>query len=464
MNAVDEAVFSMQEAFSTLDYPTDFLASYDQLECLASHRGLETFLVCAKGQPQRLFVAKCYDKAVCPAAHETGILRSLHHDGLPRLVDAFDNDAMACIVRDYIDGTPLSRYAAEQDLTREQIVALCVKLSEILIYLHEQTPPVIHRDIKPQNVIVREDGSLALIDFDTARTYKNDADVDTQFFGTKGYAPPEQYGFTQTDCRADIYSFGVLLRFLLTDSTRENPNVRVYKPLAKIISKCTAFSPEERFSDMRLVKKALLRANPKAQMLRKTLTAACSLAVLGLLAFGGVKLYQYVTFDPFAEGIIPSVLQDEERVADAVAYLQEKYNTHLFDQTGEYMTVGILKDALIELYGMDDDYARIPSPIDPPTENPAHFLPWSLGDEQYVDKEYMAYFATKIYWPEVVADWSSLKEDTGEYPGILVANAWCEEHGILTGVKRPDSITRGEAAIALANADRVFEALKAKDQ
>ena len=341
-------------------------------------------------------------------------------------------------------------------------MALCIALSGILIYLHEQQPPVIHRDIKPQNIIIGKDGKPVLIDFDTARTFKNESDSDTRFLGTKGYAPPEQYGFTQTDCRADIYSFGVLLRFLLTDSVRENPNVRVYKPLARIIDRCTAFAPKERFADMEAVKKALMNANPKAQLLKKTRIAVCLLAACALLTFGGAMLYNYLTFDPFADGNIPAVMQDEERVADAVDYLQKKYSTHLFDDTGAYVTIGIIKNALVDMYGMDYNYAHIPSSIDPPTESADHFLPWSLGDEQCIDKEYMAYFATKIYWPSVVSDWSSLREDTGEYPGVRVAMAWCESHGILTGVKRPKDITCGEAAIILANADRVYEATKEK--
>ena len=96
------------------------------------------------------------------------------------------------------------------------MIRLCAKLAEILIYLHSRTPPVIHRDIKPENVIITEEKEPVLIDFDIARTFKTAEETDTVFFGTKGYAPPEQYGFAQTDCRSDIYAFGVLLRFLLT--------------------------------------------------------------------------------------------------------------------------------------------------------------------------------------------------------------------------------------------------------
>ena len=77
------------------------------------------------------------------------------------------------------------------------------------------------------------------------------------------------------------------------------------------------------------------------------------------------------------------------------------------------------------MFDMEEDYVRIPSPLEPPQENADHFLPWSLDDQQYIDRDYLAYFVTKAYWPEIVSDWSSLREDTGTYPGITVALTWC---------------------------------------
>lgn len=171
---------------------------------------------------------------------------------------------------------------------------------------------------------MRDDGSVALIDFDTARTFKSEAETDTRFFGTKGYAPPEQYGFTQTDCRADIFSFGVLLRFLLTGSTRDNANVRVYEPLANIIKKARRFRPRSALRICGRSKKALLAANPRSQFMRKALIALGALAACATLVFAGVKIYQYATFDLFTEGHIPAVLSDDERIDDAAAYMKEK--------------------------------------------------------------------------------------------------------------------------------------------
>lgn len=457
-------VQEIESLFADVGYPDGFLASFDQLECLASHSGSETFLVSEKASGN-LYIAKCYDKTIFKAIETEKILRQLNHDGLPSFYCSYSNEKMFCHIRSYIEGIPLSDYAADHELSQEEVVGICLKLADILIYLHEQTPPVIHRDIKPDNIIVREDGSIVLIDFDIARTFKNGDDTDTIFFGTKGYAPPEQYGFSQTDCRSDIYSFGVLLRFLLTDSVRENKKIRVYPPLRKIIDKCTAFAPEDRYANMQQVKKALLSANPHAQNLRLARIAAGIAAALLVLIIAGVKIYKHVTYNPFTDGsVIASVMPDEERQAEAVSYLQEKYGTHIFDDRAAYYTVGMLKDTLIEVYGMDEEYARNSGSLVPPQENPDSFLPWALDDAQYIDRDYLAYFVTKVYWPDVVADWSSLKEDNGTYPGMLVAMPWCEEHGILIGVNRPRDVSCGEAAIAFANADKVYEVLQKEQE
>lgn len=449
------AAQEIESAFSKIGYPEAFLADYDQLECLAAHHGRETFLVMEKGTG-RLCVAKCYDASLFSDLGAESLLRDLRHEGLPSFCGSYRNESMLVLVRSYVEGVPLSEYARNRELSQADVIGLCVRLADILIYLHSREPAVIHRDIKPENIIVTENAGIVLIDFDIARTYKGAEGTDTVFFGTKGYAPPEQYGFAQTDRRSDIYAFGVLLRFLLTDSVRENGKIRLYKPLKKIISRCTAFAPDNRYSDMRQVKRALLLANPRAQALWLGRIAACAAAMIALLSFAGIRLVERITYNPFTDGsVIPLVMPDADRQREAVAYLQDKYGTHIFDDPAAHYTVGMLKDTLITVYDMEEGYVRVPSPLEPPQESAAHFLPWSLDDAQYIDRDYLAYFVTKTYWPQIAADWSSIRGNPETYPGITVSLRWCEDHGILTGVNRPRDVSCGEAAIAFANADKV---------
>lgn len=264
MNDMHSAISEITDAIQALGFPSGLTEKYDLLECLSRGHGTETYLVCQKGTGIPC-IAKAFGKKIYASVDEGSILRSLHHDGLPAFMDEYESDAAYYVVREHVEGTPLDKYAASRDLTEAQAVALCVKLCDILVYLHGLEPPVIHRDVKPQNVIVRENGDVYLIDFDIARTYDADAQTDTRFIGTRAYAPPEQYGFSQTDKRADIFALGILLCFLLTRNADIRNAKIANRRLDRIAHKCAAFSPEERFSDASAVKKALLAADGRGR-------------------------------------------------------------------------------------------------------------------------------------------------------------------------------------------------------
>lgn len=284
MNELKRIVEDIQSVFAENSYPQEFLDAYDQMECLANHSGREAFLVRNK-QTGQMAVAKCYDRAVFPFQPNLDFLRDLEHPGLPRYFEQYRNEQMLCIVREYIEGETLSDCVREHPLTQEQILSCAEQLCEILSVLHGHVPPIIHRDIKPENIIVKPDGTIVLIDFDISRSYKENAQADTVFFGTKGYAPPEQYGFGQTDQRTDLYAFGVLLRWMVTGSTRENPNITINPDLQKIIDRCTAFSPENRYADAQAVLHALKGVRNRKQSFSVTkwlLVTAMLLAALGL--------------------------------------------------------------------------------------------------------------------------------------------------------------------------------------
>ena len=450
----DDILKEILSAYDDVDYPEEFSSKYDIMECLSDQNGILTFLV--QDREGTRYVAKCFEKQFPEKAVGNGILTELSHKGLPKYIASYENDEMTVTVREYIEGKSLDRYASEQDISQQETVDICMQLCDILAFLHHRDKPVIHRDIKPQNIIVRSDGSIALIDFDIAREYSNGNDTDTVFFGTRNYAPPEQYGFSQTDARTDIYSLGILLRFLLTGSTKENSSIKVYRPLENIIKKCTGFSPKDRFSDVRQVKKALEKANPKVQKIRAAVIVAAAVAGIVLLIFAGIKIYRHVTDSPFSEDKIPAYITDEEQTQEAVKYMKNKYDTDIFNDDTSIADVGDLRRAMIELYGLDRDYVYGINE-DMPQENDAYFLPWGWDDKQTLDKQIVVYAAVKVHDPSIVADWSSLNDDNGYYPGVRVAVAFAEEKGILTGINRPGDITLGDMAIILANTDRVFE-------
>lgn len=155
-------------------------------------------------------------------------------------------DGRFLVLQDYVPGVALETLLQRRGtLPWEQAAQIGLQLCTALSGLHSQG--IIHRDVKPANVLVTGEGQAWLIDFDIARTHKQTTARDTMLLGTPGYAAPEQFGFRQTDARADLYSLGVLLNQLVTGSF---PQERLAPaPLGEIVRRCTALDPGQRYAD-----------------------------------------------------------------------------------------------------------------------------------------------------------------------------------------------------------------------
>ena len=193
---------------------------------------------------------------------ETEMLKKLDHPNLPSIIDVIDKDDSFIIVMDYIEGNSL------QDLIDtdgpqhpEKVIEWAKQLCDVLGYLHSRRPPIIYRDMKPANVMLRPTGDVTLIDFGTAREYKYANQADTTYLGTRGYAAPEQFGGRgQTDARTDIYTLGATMYHLITGYSPADTNFEVlpigkFVPqlkgsgLEKIITKCCQNDPAKRYQD-----------------------------------------------------------------------------------------------------------------------------------------------------------------------------------------------------------------------
>ncbi|GHO44655.1 serine/threonine-protein kinase [Ktedonospora formicarum] len=155
--------------------------------------------------------------------NEAKALRSLEHPGIPHLREHFREGQRWFLALDYVEGRTLEDYFAHlspeeyqaKSVTRA-LLEVVQRLCSILSYLHNQTPPIVYRDLKPANIIVGPRQKVSLIDFGIARSYRKGQAKDTIPFGSPGYAAPEQYGRAQTTPRSDIYSLGALLHQMLT--------------------------------------------------------------------------------------------------------------------------------------------------------------------------------------------------------------------------------------------------------
>lgn len=259
------------------EYPSELINKYALIECYGDKENTRTFLV-QDMESGGKFVAKCYlRESALYDREEPEVLRGLDVDPLPHFVAEYRNEQMRCVLWEYVPGETLSELAKQRSFTEEDVLETGLELCDQLEKLHSLQPPVIHRDIKPQNVVKRPDGRLVLIDFEIARA-RSDNETDTLAFGTQGFASPEQYGYAQTDARSDIYSLGILLNWLLH---RETKITKTDTALEKVIARCAAFDPEKRYADAGEVRKALLAARPEEQKRRHLfMTIAAALAVL----------------------------------------------------------------------------------------------------------------------------------------------------------------------------------------
>lgn len=197
---------------------------------------------------------------------ETDLLKKLKHPNLPSIIDVIDSDENFLIVMDYIEGNTLERLITEEGAQpQEKVVNWALQLCDVLDYLHTRPAPVIYRDMKPSNIMLRSDGSVVLIDFGTAREFKEKNTTDTTCLGTQGYAAPEQFGgMGQTDARTDIYCLGATMYHLVTGHNPSEPpyeiypitkwNPRLSTGLERIIQRCIQKNPKNRYQTVRALR------------------------------------------------------------------------------------------------------------------------------------------------------------------------------------------------------------------
>lgn len=194
-------------------------------------------------------------------AQRSGVI--LH--GVPRLVECLRSGDELSVVTEFIEGRTLGELVRDEGASERLATGIMPALCDAVFELHTLLdPPLIHRDLKPSNVIVRSDGRPFVIDFGIARAWDGKADADTVRFGTRAYAPPEQFGFGQTDARSDVYALGKLVLFCATGGEGTGPadeaDLRrrgLSAPLSEVIARATAFDPARRFSGARALGRAL---------------------------------------------------------------------------------------------------------------------------------------------------------------------------------------------------------------
>ncbi len=246
---------------------------------------------------------------------EANILKNVDHPVLPRIVDIINENGVIYVIMDFVEGKPLSDVLKSDGAQKQSdVIEWGRALASALDYLHSMNPPIIYRDMKPSNVMLKPDGSVKLIDFGTAKEYIVENNADTTALGTRGYAAPEQFGDAQgrgiynTDARTDIYNLGATLYHLVTGKNPCEPPyeikpIRQWNPtlssgLEQIIIKCCQPNPQDRYQSCSELLYALDHYNEldneyKAQSKKKlaAFTTMVGLSVIsaGLAVIGGIK-------------------------------------------------------------------------------------------------------------------------------------------------------------------------------
>ena len=270
------------------------------------------------GEPVTLKMAKLTDgeadiHSLKSFENEACILSSLHHPAVPQIYERTRNG----IVLQYFEGSSLENVLLEKGALPEKTAAgIALELAGILRYLHGRRQPVIYRDLKPANIVLKPDGHVALIDFGAARFYRKDDRADTINLGTYGFAAPEQYGnLGQTDPRTDIYCFGMtVLQLIAGIDTKDSDAVKrcrksgvsgISNEFMQIIDKCIRPDRDDRFRSAKEIQEAL-KAYPRIVKRKKILGAVkitVSAAVIsfalsvGMIFWNSVKSYAASDFE-----------------------------------------------------------------------------------------------------------------------------------------------------------------------
>lgn len=205
------------------------------------------------------------------------IIANIKNEHIPEIYHVFFGEDTV-VIEQYIEGQTLEQMISDGvSFSAAQVKKIADGLTDAIDTLHKNG--IVHRDIKPSNIIIRNNGQAVLIDYSIARPYSSKRSSDTELFGTVGYAAPEQFGFSQSDFRTDIYAFGVTVKEVIS---KDNSS----KTMRNAVSRCMEFDPSRRFQNIDELRHYLERDN---RIMKASLIAAMSLLIAAVGTVSGIK-------------------------------------------------------------------------------------------------------------------------------------------------------------------------------
>lgn len=271
------------------DYlPEDMQEHWTVYECLKESEDSSTFLVKETATGILCVLKWGRNRQTEFLRNEMEIMKKMADrklSGIPKTYRIFEENGEVYLVREYIEGMSLAQMVLQKGgISEAEICRISRKICQTAEQFQNPDEPMIHRDIKPENIVVTPGSEVVFIDFGTMRSYKKDGSRDTFVVGTRGTAAPEQYGYTQTDQRTDVYAIGQTMLYMVSESYEMNQlsECAVSRRMKKIIEKACSFEPDKRYGDAAQLRRAVekCQANNRKKVYKK------AGAVFGLIAAG----------------------------------------------------------------------------------------------------------------------------------------------------------------------------------
>ena len=241
-------------------------------------------------------------------------LKKLQTNCVPKIYRTVEFGGKLFVVEEFIEGETLAEILNYKQLEEKFVAEILKQLCEGLKILHEEK--IIHRDLKPSNIMLTKDNQIKLIDFSISRIEKNNSETDTDFLGTRGYAPPEQFGFGQTDARSDIFSLGKTFQKILGE------NYHGY--LKKILQKCTELDPANRYQSVEEISADIDKKFFRHKLKNFSLKFIGTAAIISLVLFFPTKIFEEEKISPLPEPVEEKNSVEKEKITESEKKSVEK--------------------------------------------------------------------------------------------------------------------------------------------
>lgn len=299
--------------------PPQLSALYSLESCLKYTPDKQVYVLREKSTGTKALLKHASKDKAALLGIEAAFLQSVRFDFLPAYRCCIQTEDSVWLVREYIEGETLEEYVEHREpLPVREALFILDQAASLIAALHDQKPPILHRDIKPQNFMFTQDNKLIMLDVETVRSPAPAAEHDTITTGTRSTAAPEQFGYSQTSIQSDIYGLGMLLIYLTTGSYSRAKNNYAFLPFSvrRIIEKCIHFDPSKRYRNIRLLRRDIASVR-RLHIRFLPLCLGIFTAVLALSFGGGVLVRHQVTLRNEEQSVVfeNPVIEDAARQA-----------------------------------------------------------------------------------------------------------------------------------------------------